>query len=190
MTLDDWAQRRGIPGDVLQAYGCWVGDDSDYDGWLAIPYPNRTGTWGTKWRNPEDDKPKYIWEGNGSHLYNPTLVPPGAYHVVFTEGEFDAMILCHLGFNAIGIPGVGQGASFKKAWTHLFSKSRIYILFDNDEAGQTGAVKLASNFAGVGLEAQVVNLPDRWGDVNEMWRESPTALDAHLDYIIPERSTP
>jgi archaellum biogenesis ATPase FlaH len=82
--------------------------------------------------------------------------------VVLTEGEFDAMLLEDLGYNAIGIPGAN---AFKEDWVRAFADIRkVFICFDTDalnshghRPGQQGAEKIAGWLGG---KARIVTLPD------------------------------
>lgn len=82
--------------------------------------------------------------------------------LIFTEGEFDAMILEDLGYTAIGIPGAN---AFKEEWARAFQDThKIFIAFDSDalnshghKPGQQGAEKIAGWLGG---KARIVELPD------------------------------
>jgi hypothetical protein len=84
-------------------------------------------------------------QGWDSQLYNQNSVKKGMDYLVLTEGERDCCSLLELGEeNAAGVPG----ASNRKAvWDHLLDlPKKIYLVFDNDEAGQTGAASFAKRF--------------------------------------------
>lgn len=78
---------------------------------------------------------------------------------VLTEGEFDAMILEEMGYNAIGMPGA---RIFKDEWARAFADCRkIFICYDNDvvgiNTGREGSERVASILGG---KARIVELPD------------------------------
>jgi len=74
--------------------------------------------------------------------------------IIFTEGEFDAMLLEDLGYNAIGIPGA---RAFQEEWVRAFAETRkIFICFDNDEPGHEGAEKIAGWLGG---KSRIVEMP-------------------------------
>ncbi len=53
--------------------------------------------------------------------------------VILTEGEFDALVLEQLGYNAIGVPG---STSWQDSWNeYLADAKKIYACFDRDESG-------------------------------------------------------
>lgn len=63
-----------------------------------------------------------------------------AEEVLICEGEFDAMVLSQLGYNACGVPGA---STWQEAWNGYFERARlIYVCFDPDTAGNLGAEKI------------------------------------------------
>lgn len=67
-------------------------------------------------------------------------------HIFLCEGEWDAMAMDEILFTAkvkghcvLAVPGAD---TFKKEWYDLFSKRDVYILYDNDEAGERGSAKV------------------------------------------------
>jgi len=162
--MEQWAETRGIDVKVLSRF-CVVGE-GEREGWLGIPYPNRTGTWGTNWRNPTDRGPKYIRDGGAAHLYNPLRLGPNTGEVWFVEGEIDTMIMVELGYPAIGVPGVGHAENLiSRDWRYLFLHAMVYVMFDGDEPGRKAAAKLMGAFQ---PNSYMVDLPDG-KDVNDLW---------------------
>lgn len=91
--------------------------------------------------------------GGGSHLYGVDSIR-GERDVIITAGEFDAMVLQQMGFNACGAPGENV---FKDEWVQQFDDAgRVFILYDNDATGTTGSEKVASRF---GPRARVASFP-------------------------------
>lgn len=79
----------------------------------------------------------------------------GAEQVIITEGEFDALVLEQLGFNAVGVPGAN---TWQDRWTQdLEDVKKVYICLDNDTAGNAGAEKIAR---AIGPKARIVHLPE------------------------------
>lgn len=74
--------------------------------------------------------------------------------IVICEGEFDALVMSQLGYNAVGVPGA---QTWKEAWTEYLSDFKKYIIcFDNDSTGHKAAEKLASS---LGPASKIVELP-------------------------------
>jgi DNA primase len=63
--------------------------------------------------------------------------------LVITEGEFDCMIAAQNGIRAIGIPGTGN---FPTAEINTLSGNKIFLCFDNDDAGSAAIEKIAPLF--------------------------------------------
>lgn len=97
---------------------------------------------------------KYLsLRGSQSHLYGVDNIR-GAETVVVCAGEMDAAIMQQLEYAAVGTPGE---LIWKPEWTkELAEAKRVYVCYDNDEAGRTGAEKLAKT---LGPQARVVELP-------------------------------
>ena len=60
---------------------------------------------------------------------------------VFCEGEKDMLVARSFGLNAVTLTG-GSQASMQKEYAPCFQNRVVYICYDNDEAGKTGAIKL------------------------------------------------
>jgi DNA primase len=70
------------------------------------------------------------------------LLNPEIEEIIWNEGETDRIVLEQNGFKAC-TPTSGSG-SFRPEWTKLFKgKKKLYILQDNDEAGENGAIAIA-----------------------------------------------
>lgn len=101
----------------------------------------------------------------------------GEKTAVCTEGEIDCLTMQQLGYNAIGLPGVH---TFKDEWLdYLEDAKRIYIVFDADNAGKSGAEKLASK---IGQRARIVELPKKGLDVND-WYVKYGKQKEDFDYL-------
>lgn len=109
--------------------------------------------------------PKYIHlRGSKPVLYNADAIRPGQ-PLILTEGEKDAINAQH---NQAGIPAVTLGSAsnrFSRRWLEQVQQaSPVYIIMDNDAAGQEAAQALAEQ---VGDKARVVTLPEQVNDVTE-----------------------
>lgn len=62
-------------------------------------------------------------------------------NTVICEGEKDMLVARSYGINAITLTG-GSQASIKPEYLENFRKRNVYIVYDNDDAGRTGAKKL------------------------------------------------
>lgn len=113
-------------------------------------------------RNP--GTPKYISStGSRVGLFNADILH-GSERLVICEGEIDAMMLHQAGIDAIC--STGGAGTWRLNWNeHLMHIPRIYVVFDNDEAGARGArkVKMALH------RAKIVQLPKWYKDIGEMF---------------------
>lgn len=93
--------------------------------------------------------------GHKARLFNSDCTWEDPERAVICEGEFDAMVIEQLGIPAVGVPGAG---TWQDAWTpYVEDITRIYICFDPDDAGRTGAEKLSTKLGG---RAKIVALPE------------------------------
>lgn len=69
-----------------------------------------------------------------------------AEDIIICEGEFDAMILEQLGFNAVGVPGT---TTWKAAFNgYIKTAKRVWVMYDPDEDGQKNSVKVVDLIGG------------------------------------------
>lgn len=113
---------------------------------LVIPYLVGGNVVYAKFRTlppkPKDFVSPSGWE---APLYNGEILIEGLNEVIFVEGEADCLSLLSNGVeHVVGVPGAG----IKKAtWIEALDKiapKKIYILYDNDNAGKRGAQEIAS----------------------------------------------
>lgn len=88
----------------------------------------------------------------------------GSESVVIAEGEFDTMLLAQHGWKAV-CSTAGAG-TFRPEWVPLFVGCRtVYVCYDNDLAGRSGAAKVARLF---GERARIVSLPEEVGESGDV----------------------
>jgi hypothetical protein len=170
--LEEFADERGLPYDYLAKHIRVAESHEPYPGWYAFDYPNYTGTWHTRYRNPRPTGPQDRWrssKGASTHLYNPTLAGPHTPEIWLCEGEMDTLTLVHLGLHAVGVPGV---KAFRKEWKPLFEEGFVIVAFDNDEAGNEAAAKAARAFH----PSSAVFQPPTGLDLNDWWVKDPDTM--------------
>jgi len=86
--------------------------------------------------------PKYKYDKGGvSALYNAhTILGLKGQTIFITEGELDSLVLNSFGFYAVS--STSGAATFKLEWLELLRDNNIYIVYDRDEAGLRGALKV------------------------------------------------
>lgn len=116
-------------------------------------------------KNNRDKGPKMLnISGHGqAQLFNQGALA-GVTDAIVAEGEFDAMLLCQHGWTAVS--STGGAETFLDEWVSLFAQCKtVYICYDHDLAGRTGAAKVAALF---GERARIVQLPDEVGDKGDI----------------------
>ena len=111
-------------------------------------------------------------------------------YVYLIEGETDCLTMVELGYeNVVSIPGV---FGFKEEWAKMFVDfETIYIIFDNDEPGKRGALRLADFLCQhIMSNIRIVELPENVKDINELWVKhyypNKVAFKSVLDRLLSE----
>lgn len=133
----------------------------------TIPHMYRGQVFGVKRR--ESEIPDYFAgnkyvaiKGSRPGIFNAEILRV-ENSVIICEGEIDCILLNQYGFPAVS-PTNGAG-TFKAEWVRLFTSVQdIRVLYDNDDAGRAGAMKVKSLLR----RARVVTLPDGIKDVGDL----------------------
>jgi DNA primase len=136
-----------------------------WNGWrITIPIFSASGkvSFFKQAKDPDDntDSPKMIaWPKGHLELYGRENLRDKQSSIIICEGEFDRLVLEANGFEAV--TSTGGARTFKKDWPREFENiPEVYICFDNDEAGKSGALRVA----GLIPHAKIVELPSEVGD--------------------------
>lgn len=137
---------------------------------LSIPYLVDDKCVNIKYRaiDPDVDK-KFKWrreKGGISALYNDQVIDDLEYNAIYiAESELDCISLWELGIkNVIGLTTGAEG--FSQTWYERLNRfEKIYLVLDNDIAGQEGAKKVAKRL-GMGRCWNIV-LPEDVKDPND-----------------------
>ena len=118
-------------------------------------------------------------DGRGIQLYPLWMVTKGSRRRVFTEGEWDALIL-HSVNEKEALTTTGWEGADKKGilddWYPIGPGSEVVLCFDNDEAGKKFARKLVSKLQTDGTETiLLVNLPAGQKDITDYLVSMPEA---------------
>ena len=76
--------------------------------------------------------------------------------LIICEGEFDRLVLCQAGFQAV--THTNGALSFQKAWAGLFKDRRVVLIYDADDGGRKGSEKTAEFLAGAVKSLKIVDL--------------------------------
>ena len=147
-----WLNSRGISDEVLRLFNISSHEHPQIGSCIRIPYSDTHSKYR---RDPlSDEKPKYLYDSGGKvTLYGANHLTNEHTTVVITEGELDTLVLWSARIAAVS--STGGAMSFQSDWvTHLQDK-RVYVCFDNDQAGADGMVKVLEHLP----EAYVVFIP-------------------------------
>lgn len=145
--------RKGISPKTITHF--LIGKDGDR---FTIPIPDGAGNFINvrKW-SPTDKKRKVInLRGHGKRALYP-ISALDKEQVIIVEGEFKALLLHQLGFNAIS--PTGGASTWPDSWGEKFRDKVVYVMFDIDKPGKRGAQKVARNLFGKAKEVRIVDLP-------------------------------
>jgi hypothetical protein len=152
-------EQRGIPDALIDRH--LLG----WNGWrITIPIFNREGklVFFKLAKEPGDqtDNPKMLaTPGSAAELYGWEEVLSQPERIIICEGEFDRLVLEAHGFPAV--TSTGGAGTFRPEWAKEFARiPKVYICFDRDEAGRTGAVRVGRLLP----QARIVELPEDVGE--------------------------
>jgi DNA primase len=115
-----------------------------HDGWYLIPFFVNGTFRDFQMRRDEPKKMmKHWYKGLDPFLLNSDILK-FTNEIIITEAPTDAILLSQYNINAVSHNG---GAGFwNKSWTNAFIKQKkIYLVYDNDDAGRKGAINAAKN---------------------------------------------
>jgi twinkle protein len=138
----DWLTGRGLTAETIEAFKVREVSRQGQT-WALFPYL-RDGVYvNGKFRNPDDKKGMQQEKDAEPCLFGWHLIDPKARSIVIAEGEVDAMTLHQVGLPALSVnAGAGNHQWIENDWERLERFSEILVCFDNDEAGDKGAVEV------------------------------------------------
>lgn len=149
---------RGVTVDDLRGIGLVYPDGREFfQGYITIPY--FTGGHVSLIRGrvlkDTDDKAKYKTPlGQHPSLFGSDITFKTEGEITIAESELDSLVLNQLEIPSVAAPGV---TAWESSWAdYLKHYRRIYIMFDPDQAGKTGAEKVAQDLS---PRSRIVELP-------------------------------
>lgn len=134
---------------------------------LMFPYFENSKAVGVKYRSlPPEKKDFRYTAGREVGLYRQDVIKDGMESLLILEGESDTLTLVEHGIdNVIGVSGCDSKDAY---WESKFDlPKKLYLVFDNDEAGQKGALGFATRY-GISRFHNVIipqdELPEPIGD--------------------------
>src|SRR3989344_3001540 len=175
-------QGRGIEEPFINAYNLGYGQFYGKS-WITIPIRATDGNYAFfKLRqNPAEGNDKITYpKGAHAQLYDWETIKETNDLIVICEGELDRLLLTGKGIPAI--TSTHGAMTFKPEWIDEIKKCRkIYICFDNDDAGRKGTTRIAKMLDDIGHTGiHVVSLPEEvgeGGDVTDYFVKFGGAVD-------------
>jgi len=118
-------------------------------------------------------------------LWNSENLQPGK-DVWIAEGLWDALALIEMETDAdvVAVPGAGV---FPAQWTGFFNNKKVFVVYDNDEAGLKGMSKVWHALRGIASKLQFVHWPGRLAegyDIRDLYLDqSNKALSLLRKYL-------
>ena len=152
-------------------YPSWVEDKAKYVKYRLLPFEKIPS-------KPEKEQgiAKFLREkGAESILFNQDSIKEYD-ELILCEGERDAITLISAGYkNVIG--STGGAETLRPSWYDLLKeKEKVFICFDNDDAGKKGAKDNWAARLGYG-KCYIVELPDDINDVTEFFLSGKSKSD-------------
>jgi len=137
---DYWKDYRGYTDETIDSFRLGF-----HDGWYTIPiYVNGEFQNFQLRRNLPKKLVSYWYKGKGVLPFNFSVLR-NVDRIFITEGPPDAILLSQYGIPAVSQTG-GSGY-WNVDWNKYFvGLKHIFIVYDNDEAGEKGAENLVKNF--------------------------------------------
>lgn len=156
---------RGLADAVIDEYKLGYGQFYR-KAWITIPIKDIYGNHSFfKLRQDPafgNDKITYP-KGAEAQLYDWEMLTKDNLSLVICEGEMDRLLLLSKGVPAI--TSTHGAMTFKDEWVEKVGKGRkIYICFDNDEAGKKGSERVAKMVENGGCETYIITLPEEVGE--------------------------
>lgn len=160
---------RGLPDHVVDVFKLGWGEFYGKK-WLTIPIRDEEGKYiFFKLRqDPKEGNEKMSYpRGIEAQIYDWEVLQNAENKLIICEGELDCLLLNSKGINAI--TSTHGAMTFKQEWCEKIGKERkIYICYDNDEAGRKGAKRVAKLLEDTGNELFIITLPEEVGEAGDI----------------------
>lgn len=152
-----YLKARGFDDDIMKGFRLGAKENT-----IMLPYFKNGVLVNIKYRDIYDKKKMWMEKDAEHTLFNRDNI--SGNNLFICEGEFDCIALKQYGIDAVSVPNGATGIQWlENEWDYIDTFTKIYLCFDNDEAGITGANNLAKK---IGIwKCLIVKLPKK--DANE-----------------------
>lgn len=116
---------------------------------------------------PEKQKQYTKSKVGNVHIFNEAAISDSTKPIFIVEGEIDAMSICDVGGEAIGIGGVGNAQNLVEKLAQTKHTQPFIICMDNDKAGLSAAKVLEEGFDKNGIIYRTADITGQYKDANE-----------------------
>lgn len=162
MTYEDYLKSHGIDPEFADLMG--AEDLGDRVGFVLKDSEGKILFRKYRHLNPDAVNKFTADLGSSVILYNSEILNDGLSQIIISEGIPDCIKLNQEGFLSVCSTG-GAGTFLKDFGEKLGKVEKIYVLFDTDEAGKKGAIKVAGIISKYSSNVYIVKLPDAYSDV-------------------------
>ncbi len=167
--IREYLHKRGLTDAVIDAYKLGYGQFYRKP-WITIPIKDIYGNYSFfKLRQDPafgNDKITYP-KGAEAQLYDWETLTKLNSTLIICEGELDRLLLTSQMISAV--TSTHGAMTFKNEWVDNVRKGqKIYICFDNDEAGRKGAERVAKMVENGGNETYIITLPEEVGEAGDI----------------------
>jgi hypothetical protein len=171
LHIREYLHKRGLSDAVINEYKLGYGQFYRKP-WITIPIKDIYGNYSFfKLRQDPsfgNDKITYP-KGAEAQVYDWDILSKidTAKQLVISEGEMDRLLLLSKGVPAI--TSTHGAMTFKEEWVSKIPKeTKVYICFDNDEAGKKGSERVAKMVENGGYETHIITLPEEVGEAGDI----------------------
>lgn len=194
MALPDriraYLKNRGLSDDVIDAHQLGWGKFYGKN-WITIPIKDVYGTYRFfKLRqDPNEGNEKITYpKGAEAQIYDWESLNKDGDKLVICEGELDRLALLSRNINAI--TSTHGAMTFKEDWRDkIGNDKKIYICYDNDDAGKKGTERVAKMLHNGKREIHIITLPKEVGDGGDI-TDYLTKLNGNPDDLFTKYAKP
>lgn len=188
--IREYLHKRGLTDTIINEHKLGYGQFYRKP-WITIPIKDVYGNYSFfKLRQDPvfgSDKITYP-KGAEAQLYDWESLTKPNLSIVICEGELDRLLLLSKGVPAI--TSTHGAMTFKEEWIDKLKKDqKIYICFDNDEAGKKGSLRVAKMLENSGHETYIITLPEEIGEAGDI-TDYFIKLEGSVDDLFGKYSNP